>query len=167
MNEVAQRSFSGPEAEALTSIGAQLNATVAVLRISREVTNNIRFQGSVRELPSRAVLAGVVEDLRAALFPTHFGHVDLTEQSIDYFVGDTLDRALNALIEQVRRGLSLQEGANGDLQARAVAIVRSFAAELPEIRALPYSAIRALRCKPRDARPDRERSERAERDHRL
>lgn len=77
MNQLNRQDFEAAQGSSLTSIGAELNATVAALRISREVTNNVRVQGRVRELPSRAVLAGIAEDLRAALFPSHFGQVDL------------------------------------------------------------------------------------------
>jgi len=54
---------------------------------------------------SRAVLEQIVEDLAAALFPTHYGNRDLTDESVDYFVGNTLNSALTDLAEQVRRGL--------------------------------------------------------------
>ena len=42
------------------------------------------------ELPSRQALAGIVEGLRAALFPIHFAPPDLAEEAVDYFVGRTL-----------------------------------------------------------------------------
>ncbi|HVI91921.1 MAG TPA: serine O-acetyltransferase EpsC [Dongiaceae bacterium] len=118
---------------------SDLRSVVERLRQSREVTNKIRHRGVIRELPSRHELSIVVDDLAAALFPTHYGRSDLTDESIDYFVGATLDRALTDLREQVRRSLFL--GASEALPAddgaeRATEIVTRFADALPSIRAL-------------------------------
>ena len=93
-----------------------------------------------RELPSRETLGRIVEALRGALFPMRLGPSDLRQQSEDFYVGFTLDSALNALLGQVRlelrhanRHAPLDEQA---LDARAVAIVKAFAATLPSIRAI-------------------------------
>ena len=45
-------------------------------------------------LPSRQVLTGIVAGLSAALFPNRLSGHDLSEESIDYYVGHTLDTAL-------------------------------------------------------------------------
>jgi serine O-acetyltransferase len=89
--------------------------------------------------PSRDVIHDVLRDLRAVLFPTHFGVTDYTETSIDYFVGHRLDAALRALQGQVRRALSY--GAeDGDAPERTLQhahrVVVQFANTLPEIRRL-------------------------------
>src|SRR5690349_21150285 len=124
-----------------------LGPIIEALRISRESTHNIRHQGRVRELPSRAVLQQVIEGISAALFPTHYGRPDLNDESIDYFVGDTLNVALDRLVEQVRRALrfnpELEEAGDADLAERARAITRAFAASLPDIRALLVSDVQA------------------------
>ena len=126
--------------------GWGLTSVVEALRVSREVINKVRHRGSVRELPSRTVLADVVGKLAAALFPTHYGRTDLSAESIDYFVGNTLNSALTALAEQVRRGQLLDDrhgGDDADGSARATAITRTFAARLPAIRALLVSDLLA------------------------
>jgi len=130
-----------------------LDAVIQQLRVSREATHNIRHQGKIRELPSRAMLASIVEGLQAALFPTHYGRPNLTDESIDYFVGDTLNMALNRLSEQVRRGLlfsaevDLKQTCNASeeaaLSCKAQEITRDFAASLPEIRGLLVSDVQA------------------------
>jgi serine O-acetyltransferase len=114
-----------------------LDEVVHQLRVSREATHNIRHQRRVRELPSRAELVQILEGLAAVLFPTHYGRPNLTDESIDYFVGDTLNTTLDRLHEQVRRGL--QFGGERDAQA----ITREFAASLPAIRALVVSDVQA------------------------
>ena len=72
-----------------------LSAVVAGLRESREETHKIRHLGRVRELPSREALEDILAGIFAALFPTHYGRPDLTDESIDYFVGNVLSVALN------------------------------------------------------------------------
>ncbi len=124
-----------------------LPAVVAALRESREVSHSVRHRGRVRELPAVDTMAEVVDALRATLFPTHYGSADLTDDSIDFFVGDTLNAGLTLLAEQVRRGLHFDSGASeapdADLSARAGAITRDFAARLPALRALIVSDLHA------------------------
>lgn len=124
-----------------------LDSVVEQLRVSREATHNIRHHGKVRELPSREALTIIVNGLSAVLFPTHYGRPNLTDESIDYFVGDTLNTTLNRLTEQVRRGLqfSCEEAVVDEekLTRCAHAITREFAAGLPAIRALVVSDVQA------------------------
>ena len=95
---------------------------------------------SGRELPSREALAVIVADLRGALFPMRLGPPDLRQESEDYFVGHTLDAALNALVAQVRLELRYNARAAAtptqSLDERALDIVREFGAALPRIRGL-------------------------------
>ncbi|NVI81498.1 serine O-acetyltransferase EpsC [Janthinobacterium sp. BJB401] len=129
-----------------------LGPVIQALRSSREDKHKIRHNGRVRELPSREALTTIVNGLSAALFPTHYGRPNLTDESIDYFVGDTLNTTLNRLSEQVRRGLlfSVPAGDEGDaasddaaLAQQARDITRAFAASLPDIRALLVSDVQA------------------------
>lgn len=124
-----------------------LDEVVNQLRVSREATHNIRHQRRVRELPSRAELVQILEGLAAALFPTHYGRPNLTDESIDYFVGDTLNTTLDRLHDQVRRGLPFGAGGaetdEGQAQADALTITRAFAATLPQVRALLVSDVQA------------------------
>ena len=124
-----------------------LSTVVDSLRVSRESTHNIRHHGRVRELPSRDVLSLIVTGLSAVLFPTHYGRPDLNDESIDYFVGDTLNITLNRLSEQIRRGLlfssPLEAADEAELEHAADAITREFATCLPAIRALLVSDMQA------------------------
>ena len=124
-----------------------LSRVVGELRQSREDTHKIRHLGRVRELPSREALEEVLKGLFAALFPTHYGRSDLTDETIDYFVGNVLGIALNTLAEQIRRGLYFSSNSNIEEEARFDALseklTSQFAAELPAIRALIVSDIRA------------------------
>jgi len=129
------------------SVQWHLGPVIDALRTSRETTHNIRHHGSVRELPSREEVRQVVDGLSAALFPTHYGRPDLNAESIDYFVADTLNVALDRLYEQIRRALRFNADCehmeDAVLAERARGITREFAANLPGIRALLVSDVQA------------------------
>ena len=124
-----------------------LKTVIDELRVSRELTHKIRHQGNIRELPSRDALVQVMDGLSAVLFPTHYGKTKLTDESIDYFVGNTLHATIGILTEQVRRGLlfTAEQLTLGDvsLQQKAIRITREFIAELPAIRAILVSDLHA------------------------
>ncbi|TKC79222.1 serine acetyltransferase [Trinickia terrae] len=124
-----------------------LEQIVAELRASREQLHRTRHPRGIRELPSRDAICGIVTGLRAALFPTHYGAPDLTDESVDYYVGHTLESALRLLAEQIRRALRfLPEHADtppDELKAKAFAIACEFGAQLPKIRELLVSDIQA------------------------
>ena len=92
-----------------------------------------------RELPSRQAMAKILEGLIGALFPMRLGPSNLRQESEDFYVGHTLDNALNCLLIQVRLELAYaarQRGEEPNGEAAAVAIVRDFASALPGIRRL-------------------------------
>jgi len=124
-----------------------LDQIVTELRASRELTRNIRHQGRIHKLPSRKALVGIVENLCAVLFPTHYGRMDLNETNIDYFVGHTLDQTLPLLQDQVQRGLIFAANTdtqdNRSLTERAGHMTRAFASQLPAIRALLVTDLQA------------------------
>lgn len=114
-----------------------LDGVVEALRVSRDQTHNIRIGGRVRPMPSREAVAGIVADLSAALFPSHFGQSESGVSAFDGLVAGTLATALQVLEEQVRRGLALTRGdstAPEGLDAEALSIARGFALALPGIR---------------------------------
>jgi serine O-acetyltransferase len=59
-------------------------------------------------LPSRTAVIDVVENLRAVLFPSHFGSPDCAARGLRHCIGTRLDAAAQALREQIRRGLSFE-----------------------------------------------------------
>jgi len=124
----------------------RLDAVVAELRLSREVTHNIRPSGRFRRPPSRDAIAEIVEGLAASLFPAHYGGPELAIESLDYFVGATLNQALSRLVDQVRLSISFSSESEPDeaaLNLRAHAIVRDFAGQLATIRGLLTHDLRA------------------------
>jgi serine O-acetyltransferase len=118
----------------LSRIVAELHAVRDRWRIRQQ--RNLEFGG--REFPSRETLRAVMDGLRGALFPMRLGPADLRQESEDYYVGNTLDAALNALLRQVH--LELRYAARNSpaeaagLEQRAVRIVQDFASTLPDVR---------------------------------
>ncbi|MFT3924176.1 MAG: serine O-acetyltransferase [Myxococcales bacterium] len=128
--------------------GWDLEALVAQLRIARRSQSDWRREEAERpQRPSRESLITIVKQLRAVLFPSHFGISDFSDASIDFFVGSTLDAALRALEEQVSRGLSYTEEhrhSERDVRlSQAKRIVTEFARSLPDIRSVLELDIRA------------------------
>lgn len=144
------RLHSVPNGAALTC-NWQLERIVAELRAARShwraACGRDRELGG-RELPSREILRGILASLCGALFPMRLGPADLREESEDFYVGHTLDAALNALLPQVRlelRYAARQNGGGSDdaIEAAAVRIVQDFAAALPSLRILLDSDVMA------------------------
>jgi len=125
-----------------------LETIVAELRASRRQAHGALYPASgVRSLPSRKVVGRIVEGLRAALFPAHYGAPGLSDESVDYYVGYTLETTLRLLATQTGYALRcMPEHAHitdDELRAMSQAITRAFAAQLPAIRALLVSDIQA------------------------
>jgi serine O-acetyltransferase len=124
-----------------------LDQIVADLRASRETLHRTRHPLGIRELPSREAVVSIVTGLRAALFPTHYGAPDLTDETVDYYVGHTLESTLRLLSEQIRRALRFlpehAESSNAELSGLAFEMAREFGTQLPAIRALLVSDIQA------------------------
>lgn len=110
-------------------------------------------------LPSPDALAEIVGQLRAALFPWHFGAHDVSEEGLGYFLGRTLEAALKSLERQLYLGL-LSRCAHGSGPCRrcgdeAVRLTREFATRLPELRALlGGDALAAFEGDPAATSPD-------------
>jgi serine O-acetyltransferase len=127
-----------------------LNAIVADLRAQRErwraeQQRNPEYGG--RELPAREALQEIALALCGALFPMRLGPPDLRQETEDFYIGHTLDTALNALLAQVQLELHYAErhapSANTVVDEHALGIVRSFAARLAPIRALLDTDVQA------------------------
>ena len=124
---------------AVLDVNEVVQALHAVRNEWRDAQGRSREPGG-RELPSPDALAQIVEQLKGALFPMRLGPPDLRHESEDFYVGHTLDAALQALLAQARLELAwgqrhapLSEAA---LDEQVATVVREFAAALPGIRRL-------------------------------
>lgn len=123
---------------------------VTGLRAARErwrAAQQRSLEFAVREFPSREALKEIAEALCGALFPMRLGPPDLHQEGEDFYVGHTLDTALNALFQQVQLELGynrrLQCEEREGVEAHAAEIVQAFAGQLPRIRALLDSDVEA------------------------
>jgi len=131
------------EFSAQTAPNWELDKIVQELRNARNDWRSQRGRSrepGLRELPSRDLLQQIIRDLCGALFPMRLGPQELREESEDYYVGHTLDAALNQLLQQVQLELfyvARQQGKktqDASLKIQANNIVRLFAAALPNLR---------------------------------
>ncbi len=115
---------------------AELNATRRRWRTAQQRSREF----AVREFPSREALQGIAEALCGALFPMRLGPSDLHQEGEDFYVGHTLDCALNSLFHQVQLELGYNRRLNclekEGVEAHAAEIVKAFAQQLPEVRRL-------------------------------
>ena len=125
----------------MQQVNWQLDGIVTQLRATREqwrAQNGREREKGCRELPSRHRIRETLEFLSGAIFPMRLGPSDLRKESEDFYVGHTLDRALNALHEEVLLELRYMARLNGDKtsehQAAATRIIQGFADDLPSLR---------------------------------
>lgn len=120
---------------------------VEELRLLREESLAARHRsGQPVRLPSWKVLASVVEALGAAMFPNRLGSHEIAPESVDYFVGHSLEIALKSLDEQLRIEMVFAERfatEPSDTQTKARDIARHFAAHIPQIRRVLETDIQA------------------------
>ena len=120
----------------LERIVAELRAERERWRASQQRSRDFR----AREFPSRQSLQDIAGALCGALFPMRLGPPDLHQEGEDYYVGHTLDAALNNLYHQTALEIAHQakQGilAAEEVAARAATIVHAFAAQLPRLRRL-------------------------------
>jgi len=119
----------------------QLDGIVTQLRATREqwrAQNGREKEKGCRELPSRHRIRDTLDALSGALFPMRLGPSDLRKESEDFYVGHTLDRALNALHEEILLELRYMARLGGDTEsdqyAQATRIIQGFADSLPTLR---------------------------------
>lgn len=95
---------------------------------------------AVREFPSREALKDIAESLCGVLFPMRLGPSDLHQEGEDFYVGHTLDTALNAMFLQVQLELGYNRRLHCEekegVETHAAEIVKAFALQLPALRAL-------------------------------
>jgi len=122
-----------------------IDALVAQLRDLRVQSLETRSRrDKPPKLPSRKELHLILDGLGAVLFPNRLGLPDLNDESIDYFVGHTLETLLRKFYKQISRELHFISGHQGFDDAdheQAIIIARQFAAQLPTVRKLLDSDI--------------------------
>jgi len=88
--------------------------------------------------PSRGDVGKIMDALCGALFPLRLGPNFVRLHNEDSFVAQTLQTALQRLYGQIRLELiyAMANAPRAEVDERAVAVIRAFAAELPALRRL-------------------------------
>lgn len=115
-----------------------LQQVVDALRGARQRWREQHRRGDGRELPSRELLACMVQSLSGALFPMRLGPPTLQPGTEDFYVGHTLGSALATLRQQAALELRHDARQRGDEApvADAAELAARFAATLPRVREL-------------------------------
>jgi len=115
-----------------------LQQVVDGLRSARQRWREQHRRGDGRELPSRELLACMVQSLSGALFPMRLGPPTLQPETEDFYVGHTLGSALATLRQQAALELrhDARQRGDGAPVADAAELAARFAATLPQVREL-------------------------------
>ncbi|GHV51766.1 serine acetyltransferase [Synergistales bacterium] len=85
----------------------------------------------------------IIEDLRSLLFPGFFGQKKLKRDSIEYFVGELLEKLIYHLQKQITRALLNVNGGAREAERDADIAVRTFLSRVPKIRGLLATDVQA------------------------
>ncbi len=128
------------------TLGDELPAVVDALRSARQRWREVhRRGGDGRELPSRELLAAMVQSLSGALFPMRLGPPTLRPEDEDFYVGHTLSAAMVTLRQQAALELRHDARQRGDAApvSDADELASRFLRQLPEVRELLDSDVLA------------------------
>ena len=92
---------------------------VAELRLVRESWRESQGRTDIaqREFPSRDAVTQAIESLKGVLYPLRLGPTELRQSSEDFFIGHTLDTALQTLQDQARIELRYRARQDGERDA--------------------------------------------------
>ncbi|MBF0481814.1 MAG: serine acetyltransferase [Desulfovibrionaceae bacterium] len=147
MTAVTQFSRECPPAPTPEEATAILDAAVASLCEPASYKSVYYRRASGAPMPSVAVMAEIMERLRAVLFPGYFGDSDVSPKAIAYHTGSHLDVVFRLLAEQVRRGYCFScdkpEMECQGCDALALDLTLKFLSRLPRVRELLASDVQA------------------------
>jgi len=127
-----------------------LNTVVEQLRNRNDNTSIfIQKEEQYHSLPSRDVIDDIVEALRSVLFPGYYDTSELTPDSMQSYIGTTLDKVFFTLKDQIKRGLCFECGNHPiidrclECDKRALSITKSFLLKLPHVQRLLSNDVKA------------------------
>lgn len=150
-NRESQAACCYPKASARRRQRSLTSLTEVVEALCDPSQNNCQpsFRGhGMAALPSRDIIAGIIEDLRSVLFPGYFGVSEVSGESMRFHVGSTLDQVSFVLLEQVRRGLCFTCAGDtpercGECEIQAERSVHEFLGQLPKVQRLLATDVQA------------------------
>ena len=107
----------------------QLSSAESLKGLFHQVHDNV-------PLPSNEALQELVTLTRSILLPGYFGHSKVTQDSLQYQIGVSLERFCRVLKKQVMAGLAFENEQTDidDIRTQALEIVGNIVRKLPELR---------------------------------
>lgn len=109
---------------------------------NKELLSKVYHHGStMSQMPSVKVLNSILEDLRAVIFPGYFGKSDMEQNSVEYYIGATLDSVITRLQKQIKRGYCFSCAEKGITECsscneNSAEVTKNLIKSLPRIRHL-------------------------------
>lgn len=118
--------------ETIDKTVAELSSAESLEGLFHQVHDNV-------PLPSNDALSEIVQLVRGILFPGYFGQSKVTQDSIKYHIGVSLERFCRLLKKQIMAGLCFgltdeDEISVDEIRAKALAITEEIVRRLPRIR---------------------------------
>ena len=123
-----------------------LRDIIAEIEGMYQVSDEIFFTKPERRMPSRNAIIAVMKDLRNILFPGYFTDGAQTSVDATYFIGNTVLRVEEQLIQQVRLAFQFRDSGKvgyHEIDARAREVCASFLCKLPSIQRMLYKDVQA------------------------
>jgi serine O-acetyltransferase len=133
------------ELRSLAGDDLRLSEVVDALSAADGVLSTCERWTQAEPMPSRQVMAQLMEVLRGVIFPGYFGKSEVTPQTLRYHLGHNLDDVQRTLREQVVRSLAFADVAEAQPQRaeRAHKITATFIGRLPAVKRLLATDVRA------------------------
>ena len=109
-------------------------------------SEEIFFTDPNRRMPSRNAIIDILKDMRNIMFPGYFTDGAQTSLDASYFIGNTVLRAEEKMVQQVRLALHFRDGealSPGEIDKRAHEVSAAMLCKLPSIQKMLYKDVQA------------------------
>lgn len=123
-----------------------LHDIIDEIKASYDASDEIFFTDTSRRMPSRNEVISILKDMRNIMFPGYFTDGAQTTTDASYFIGNTVLRAEEHLIRQVRLALWFRDGGKKsaeEIDERAEEVASAMLCKLPGIQRMLYKDIQA------------------------
>jgi serine O-acetyltransferase len=123
-----------------------LHDIIDEIKATYDSSDEIFFTDTNRRMPSRNEVIGILKDMRNIMFPGYFTDGAQTTTDASYFIGNTVLRAEENLVRQVRLALLFRDGSKKsaeEIDERAEEVASAMLCKLPGIQRMLYKDIQA------------------------
>ncbi|MBE6473093.1 MAG: serine acetyltransferase [Coriobacteriaceae bacterium] len=123
-----------------------LHDIIDEIKATYDSSDEIFFTDTNRRMPSRNEVISILKDMRNIMFPGYFTDGAQTTTDASYFIGNTVLRAEENLVRQVRLALWFRDGDKKtaeEIDERAEEVASAMLCKLPGIQRMLYKDIQA------------------------